>query len=76
GIFASTALSDGGLLTGNPGQLVTQVIAIVATYAYCGIGTFIILSILNAVVGLRVDEEEEEAGLDLTQHAESAYTGT
>ncbi|MCZ6464917.1 MAG: ammonium transporter [Proteobacteria bacterium] len=76
GIFASTALSDGGLLTGNPGQLVTQVIAIVATYAYCGIGTFIILSILNAVVGLRVDEEDEETGLDLTQHAESAYTGT
>jgi len=74
GIFASTALSDGGLLTGNSGQLVEQVIAVLATYAFCGIGTLAILSIIRVTVGLRVEEEEEETGLDLSLHAESAYT--
>ena len=74
GLFASTALSDGGLFTGNAGQFVEQVIAVLATYAYCGLGTAAILSILRATVGLRVDEEDEETGLDVTLHAESAYT--
>jgi len=41
--------------------------------ALAGIGTFVILSIVKAVVPLRVDEEEEDQGLDLTQHGEQAY---
>jgi Amt family ammonium transporter len=75
GIFASTALSDGGLLTGNGGQLVEQTIAILATYVFCGLGTAAILALIDATVGLRVDEEDESLGLDLAQHAEAAYTG-
>jgi Amt family ammonium transporter len=76
GIFAATALTDGGgLLVGNVSQFVTQVIAVLATYAFCGVGTFIILSIVRVTVGLRVEPEDEETGLDLTQHAENAYWG-
>ncbi len=74
GIFASTALSDGGVLSGNAGQLWTQVEGILATIALCLVGTFVILSVVRATVGLRVDDEDEETGLDLTLHAESAYT--
>ncbi len=73
GIFASTALSDGGLLTGNGGQVVTQLVAIGATYLLCGVGTYVILLIVRQLTGLRVDEESESTGLDLTLHAESAY---
>jgi Amt family ammonium transporter len=76
GIFASPALSNGGLFNGNAGQLLTQLEAIGATYVLCLAGTFIILGIVNSVVGLRVDEEAEALGLDLTLHAESAYTTT
>ncbi len=47
-----------------------------ATYAFCGLGTFLILSLVNLIVGLRVDEEDEAMGLDLSLHAESAYTQT
>ena len=75
GLFASTALTDGGgwLTAGNGGQFFEQVIAVLATYLFCGVGTLVILSIIRAVVGLRVDEEDEETGLDLTLHAETAY---
>ena len=77
GIFASPLLSDGGLLFGgNPGQVWKQAVAILATYALCGIGTFVILSIVKATLGLRVDEEDEATGLDLSLHAESAYTSS
>jgi Amt family ammonium transporter len=77
GLFASTALSDGGLFTaGNGGQFVEQIIGVLATYVLAGVGTFVILSIVRAVVGLRVHEEDEETGLDLSLHAESAYTTT
>jgi Amt family ammonium transporter len=74
GIFASTALSDGGLLTGNAGQFGEQVLAVLATYVFCGLGTLAILAIVRTFVGLRVDDEAEETGLDLSLHAESAYT--
>jgi Amt family ammonium transporter len=76
GIFASAALSDGGLLTGNAGQVWTQVEAVLATYVLCLVGSFIILKIVDAVVGLRVDEEDEATGLDLSLHAETAYTSS
>jgi Amt family ammonium transporter len=75
GIFASAALSDGGLFTGNPGQVMEQVIAILATIAFCGLGTAGILAVIKATVGLRVDEDGEALGLDLAEHAEAAYTG-
>jgi Amt family ammonium transporter len=41
---------------------------------YCGVGAFVLLKLVDAVVGLRVTEEDEVAGLDLSQHGENAYT--
>ena len=76
GVFASTAVNpDGanGLLYGNPGLVWTQFIAVVATVAFAGIGTFLILSLLKVVMGLRVTAEEEQLGLDMSQHSENAY---
>jgi Amt family ammonium transporter len=76
GLFASKAVNDAGgdgLFFGNPGQLWTQIVAVLATYALAAVGTIIILKIVDAVVGLRVTEEDEVAGLDLSQHSETAY---
>jgi ammonium transporter, Amt family len=76
GIFATTAVNSAGangLLFGNPQQLITQVIAVAVTWAYASVMTFVILKAIDAVVGLRVPEEEEVLGLDTTQHGEVAY---
>jgi Amt family ammonium transporter len=76
GLFASKAINDqgdNGLFFGNPGQLWTQVIAVLATYAIAIVMTAIILKVVDAIVGLRVTEEDEVAGLDLSQHSETAY---
>ncbi|MBI3798482.1 MAG: ammonium transporter, partial [Deltaproteobacteria bacterium] len=63
-----------GLLFGNPAQFLTQVIAVVTTLVYCFVVAYILLKVTDALVGLRVDEDEEFAGLDLSQHGENAYT--
>ncbi len=76
GLFASKAINgqgENGLFFGNPGQLWTQVIAVLATYAIAIVMTAIILKVVDAIVGLRVTEEDEVAGLDLSQHSETAY---
>jgi Amt family ammonium transporter len=76
GIFATKAINDAGadgLLYGNPSQFVTQVIAVVVSVAFSCLMTYIILKIVDAVVGLRVEEQEEALGLDLSQHGEPAY---
>ena len=76
GLFASKAINaagNDGLFFGNPGQLWTQLVGVVATIAFAMIVTAIILSILKATMGLRVSDEEERMGLDLTQHNERAY---
>lgn len=75
GIFADPSINEAGkgLLYGNPGQLTTQIIAVVATIAYTSIATFIIFMIIKAVVGIKVDAEEEINGLDESQHGEKAY---
>jgi Amt family ammonium transporter len=76
GLFASKAINpDGadGLFHGNPHQLLTQAFAVLATLALAGIATFVILKVLDLVMGLRVNEEDEITGLDLTQHSETAY---
>jgi len=77
GLFASKAINDAGrdgLFFGNPGQLWIQILAVLSTYALAVVGTVIILKIVDAVVGLRVTEEDEVSGLDLSQHSETAYT--
>jgi ammonium transporter, Amt family len=76
GLFASKAINaagNDGLFFGNPGQLWTQLVAVVVTWVFAAVGTLIILSILKAVMGLRVSEEEEQMGLDLSQHDEKGY---
>jgi Amt family ammonium transporter len=76
GLFASKAINEGGdngLFYGNPGQLWTQVVAVLATYAVAIVATWVILKVVDAVVGLRVTDEDEVAGLDLSQHSETAY---
>ena len=76
GLFASTAVNSAGadgLFYGNPGQLWVQFVSVVATLAFSFIVTYVLLKIVGAVVPLRVTEEEEEAGLDVSQHSESAY---
>ncbi len=77
GLFASTAINPGGsngLFFGNPGQLWIQFVAVVATWVLAMVGTFIILGILKAVMGLRVTDDEERQGLDLSQHNERGYS--
>ena len=76
GLFASKAVNDAGadgLFFGNPGQLWTQIVAILATYALAAVLTAVILKVVDALVGLRVTDEDEMAGLDLSQHSETAY---
>jgi Amt family ammonium transporter len=71
------AVSEGGLFyTGSWHQVGTQVIAVLATYAFVGVGTFLILGLLNFAVGLRVDDDDEESGLDLALHSETAYSSS
>ena len=60
-------------LAGGSQQFFNQLIGVLFTAVLSGVGTFIILKIVDAVIGLRVDQEEESIGLDLSQHGESAY---
>jgi Amt family ammonium transporter len=76
GLFASTAINPGGangLFFGNPDQLWIQFVVVAATWVFAMVGTFIILAILKTTMGLRVSEEEELVGLDLSQHNERGY---
>jgi len=76
GLFASKAVNDAGnngLFFGNPGQLGVQLVAVLATWIFAFIGTLILLKLVDLFIGLRVEEEHEIAGLDLSQHNESAY---
>ena len=79
GLFATKTVNDAGgdgLFYGNPGQLWTQVIAVAASIALAMVLTVVLLKVVDALVGLRVSEEDEVAGLDLSQHSETAYAGS
>jgi Amt family ammonium transporter len=76
GLFASTAINPAGfdgLFNGNPGQLWIQFVSVVATCAFSFIVSYVLLKIISVIVPLRVSDEEEESGLDVSQHSESAY---
>ena len=62
-----------GLIAGNTGQFLTQLIAVAAAGTYAFVVTIIIAFVLNKTIGLRVEKEDEIMGLDQTQHSESAY---
>jgi len=72
GVFASKAIGGtAGLLEGNAGQVLTQIEGVLATIVYCGVVTFIILKVTDALVGLRVNPEQEREGLDISLHGET-----
>jgi Amt family ammonium transporter len=76
GLFASKAINAAGadgLFYGNPGQLGIQAVSILATWAFAFLGSYVLLKVVDALVGLRVTEEEEFLGLDVSQHSENAY---
>ena len=74
GVFAVEAIGGTkGLLEGNAGQVLIQLEGIVGTIVYCAVATFIILKVLDAVIGLRVDEETEIGGLDYNLHGETVH---
>ncbi|HMK20999.1 MAG TPA: ammonium transporter [Terriglobales bacterium] len=85
GIFAASAINPifkdsqgialpSGLIDGHPGQMLNQAIGVIIAWVLAIVGTLIILKIVDATVGLRVTEDEEVQGLDLTQHGEEGYS--
>lgn len=74
GIFANSAVNGkSGLLQGDVHQFLVQVVSVVATWVFCFGASYLLLKFTDMVVGLRVTPEEEEAGLDMSQHNESGY---
>ncbi len=76
GVFASLAINaagGNGLLHGNPHQLIVQAVAVVASVAFSFVGSAVLFKVTEALVGIRVDDEGQYMGLDLTEHEENAY---
>ena len=73
GVFAAPALGGFGTVEDIPGQLFIQFKGVAFTVIYTAIVTFVILKVLDMVMGLRVSEEEEAVGLDLSLHNERGY---
>ncbi|HOG09926.1 MAG TPA: ammonium transporter [Smithella sp.] len=77
GLFAEkvvNAAGADGLLFGNAHQLYVQSLSLIVTVAFAAIMTFIIFKLVDALIGMRVEENNEVVGLDLTQQSEAAYT--
>jgi ammonium transporter, Amt family len=76
GLFATKSVNTAGangLFYGDPSLVLKQLIAIVATYLFVGIVTYIIIKIVKVFVPVRANEQEESLGLDITLHGEKAY---
>ncbi len=84
GVFATSLVNDGlkdasgrvlplGLVDGNAGQIVNQVIGVAVACVLAAVGTIVILKICDAVIGVRVTREQEIEGLDVTMHGEEGY---
>ena len=85
GVFASSAINPifkdsagnpvaSGLLEGNAHQLLNQAVGVIIAWGLAIVGTLIILKVVDAVIGLRVADEHEVQGLDLSQHGERAFS--
>ncbi len=72
GLFASIGAQ--GLFFGNPGQFVIQIVTVVVTLIFSMVGTYVILKILDVTIGLRVSDQDETVGIDLSQHSERGYS--
>ena len=75
GVFAQKALNGiaDGALFGNPGQLGIQATAVAVTIVYSGVVSFILLKLIGLIVPLRASADDEEVGLDISNHGEEAY---
>ncbi|TWU04675.1 ammonium transporter [Stieleria varia] len=81
GVFATRACWDvtekgekiGLIESGSPSLLIGQIVAVLATFAFAGLGSLILLKLVDAVIGLRVPVEQEQRGLDITDHGEEGY---
>ncbi len=84
GVFATSAVNDGlkdasgkvlglGLVDGNPGQVLNQLIAVLISWGMAIVGTLIILKIVDVLIGLRVSPDQEIEGLDVSMHGEEGY---
>ena len=75
GVFATSAVQEAykGLIDGNAGQVGTQLLAVGATIGYAVVATFIIVKVVDVILGIRVPSTQEETGLDLAVHGEAAY---
>jgi Amt family ammonium transporter len=77
GIFASAAINaagPNGLLYGNMYQFIVQVFGVVVVGFFAFVGTYVLLRIINVFTPVRVSPKDEDAGLDISQHGEEAYT--
>jgi Amt family ammonium transporter len=76
GVFASSAVNPGipdGLIYGNPGLMVPQVVSVLAVGLFAAAGTAGIMFAIKQVVGLRANQQADEVGIDLVEHRERAY---
>jgi Amt family ammonium transporter len=75
GVFVDAGLGGSGLAEGVSmgAQVVKQFIGAAATVVYCGVVSFVLLKVIDAVIGLRVNVEQEQEGLDLVLHDEQGY---
>jgi len=79
GVFATRIINDClngkplGLVDGNPSQVLNQCIGVLISWTLAGVGTFLILKVCDLLLGVRVDAEQEEEGLDLSLHGEEGY---
>ena len=73
GVFASASFGGMGLEKSISTQVFIQIIGVVFTIIWCGFFTYIILKLVDNLLGLRISEEEEETGIDLVEHGEKGY---
>ena len=82
GVFATNLINNAqingkviplGLVDGNPGQILNQAIGVGVAVALAVVGTLVILKVCDMVIGVRVEPDDEEQGLDLSQHGEEGY---
>lgn len=74
GVFARMAIGGAdGLVEGNAGQFVNNALGSALTWVFSGVATFVILKIVDAIIGVRVSAGDESIGLDISQHGEEAY---
>jgi Amt family ammonium transporter len=82
GVFASSLINDSpiggkviplGLIDGNPGQILNQAVGVAIAIGLSVVGTAVILKVCELTTGLRPPDDDEEEGLDLSQHGEEGY---